>query len=627
MRHGTGAVLGETVTKTDRTLTNAVVRYGRTVTCAVAIVLSSDVHALTLGEPQMLSYLSEPLQVHVPVTEAAGYPRPEQFRLRLLPDQAYAAYGLSAPNNRPDDLRVRWRRENDADPYVVIETQRPITEPILTLLLELRNNKQVLVRKIDLLLDLPTNAQYASAPSARPQQRMIATPTVRRVAQYYGPVRAGESLSRIAQQVRPDSSIPLAQMAGALMQANPHAFFGDAHALKAGVTLRIPSLTDIRTSARVDNLLSDSPAAPHRAPRVADTGPPPFLPRARYTRGKLWALTMEFPSYEAIRPIDLTPKLKALEAQEPVLFKADWTLGSSRPATRNSRPDIEPPKPAPVQPEVTQAAPTVEQTPAEPAAAPATAVADAHVAAPNELSERPEQTSAQPPVTQATAQQEQAATNPQQAAPAPANGVSDAPAPSKSSWWLWLLAALAAAAIWLWRRQRNSDQAAPRGQAQRARPAVHALSTASAETPSKEQLRTSARIRKQLASALQSADPDIQRQAQVAQAQLERGRIEQAERIAAELADSAPKHSVVAKSTDADTTVAKTPYNPPLNPADSQPSEFEQRRLRDKINKLRRKSLPSDSQRQLKVAEAFFERGNLAQANTILSGLKSSSDD
>lgn len=593
----------------------------------MAMAASAQAHALTLGDPQMLSFLSEPLQVHLPVSDWSERVSPQQFRLRLLPDEAYAAYGLSAPHHRPADLSVRWRQEGDAEPYVEIATQRPITEPILSLLLELRNNKQVLVRKIDLLLDLPSNQRTPVRPSSsmRAAAPQITRPSIRRVTQSYGPVRSGESLSRIAQRVRPDRSISLEQMAGALMQANPHAFFGDAHGLKAGVTLRIPDVSEIRASSRISDLLDERPTQSRPRQRASTAkGPPPFLPRAVYTRGRLWALSVEFLSYEAIRPVDLTPTLKALEAKEPVLFKADWTLSRTTPATTTATPPAKAPVAAHIStPEPVDTDDDSEATDKMPQAQTPQVQEQA-------LRETPEEAPVTEPANPAVAATRQPAP---QAEPETisdtATTAENPPQPESESaarpLWPWLLVAMAALGIWQWRRRASSpstDGPQP----------TDANKLAAAVTPSQDQhitrqLRANARIQKRLMPALQSSDPDVQRQAQVAQAQLERGRTDQAQRMADELADRVASAPVVAKSTDTEPSANNTSYTAPSEPTDSQPSEFEQRRLRDKINKLRRKALSSDSQRQLKVAEAFFERGNLAQAHTILSGLKPSSDD
>ena len=608
-------------------------RHWRTLSCVIAVTAASRAWALSVGEPQTLSYLSEPLQVHLPVSDWAGEPEPEKYRLRLLPDQAYAAHGLSAPQNRPSDLTVQWRREGQNEPYVVIRTQRPITEPILTLLLEMRSGKQVAVRQIDLLLDLPAGVQSRKAGSALPTRatrRVVTRPSARIQTRSYGPVRPGESLSRIAQKVRPDPSISLARMAGALMQANPDAFSGDANSLRVNVILRIPSLSEIRAAKALDDLFASAPrrAAANKPNSAAEKRPPAFLPRAIYTRGRLWALTMEFPSYEAIRPVDLTPKLKALEAKEPILFKADWTLGSTgtgaAPRARVAQTSVPPPpEPTVTGPVETPVATTTEQTQeehTEPAAPPSEQAA---AASGMEFAKTTENTPVATPqsTTPAAPQTETGA-----APPPAADSASDG-----TTLWPWLLAVFGVIGAILWWRRGLFTIAVPVRDDEQDAPLHDAPAATPGDQPSLKEQRAIARLRKRLAPWLQMNASEHQRQAQVAQALLERGRLDQAQRLIDELEQEPPAPEPQQKPEAAPQADSppdnKKSYNPAAELADSQPTELEQRRIRERLKALRRKPLPEASQRQLKVAEAFFDRGDLVQANSILSGLTTSSDD
>ena len=604
-----------------------------TLSCAIAVTAGSQAWALSIGEPQTLSYLSEPLQVHLPVSDWAGAPAPENYRLRLLPDQAYAAHGLSAPNNRPADLSVQWRRDGQSEPYVVIRTQRPITEPILTLLLEMRSGKQVAVRQIDLLLDLPAGAQSRKAGSALPMRaprRVVTRPSARIQTRSYGPVRPGESLSRIAQKVRPDPSISLARMAGALMQANPDAFPGGADSLRMNVTLRIPSLDEIRSARPLDNLYTARArrTVGDKTDVAAKSRPQAFLPRAVYTRGRLWALTMEFPSYEAIRPVDLTPKLKALEAKEPILFKADWTLGSTGAAQKARVPQASvptPPEPTITATVETPVATTTEQSQeerTEPAAPPS----EHATASGMDLAQTTEST---PEAAPQSAQPADSQTESDAAPPPDADADADATSES-TTLWPWLLAGLGVIGAILWWRRGIFTIAVPVRDDEQDAPLHDAAAGLPEDQPSLKEQRAIARLRKRLAPWLQMNDGELQRQAHVALALLERDRLDQAQRLIDELeqnpAPEPQQKPEAAPQTDSPPD-NKKPYNPAAEQADSQPTELEQRRIRERLKALRRKPLPEASQRQLKVAEAFYDRGNLAQAHSILSGLNTSSDD
>ncbi len=82
-------------------------------------------------------------------------------------------------------------------------------------------------------------------------------------ASSYGPVRAGDTLLEIAQQVRSEG-VSVAQAAVGIYRANPDAFTGNLDALKAGVILRVPEPAELAAIDREDaarEVWSRSPSA------------------------------------------------------------------------------------------------------------------------------------------------------------------------------------------------------------------------------------------------------------------------------------------------------------------------------------------------------------------------------
>ena len=67
--------------------------------------------------------------------------------------------------------------------------------------------------------------------------------------QEYGPVKAGDSLSRIAASLR-HGDVTLNQMMMALFEANPHAFDNNINRLHRGMILRVPGVNDIQRWTR-----------------------------------------------------------------------------------------------------------------------------------------------------------------------------------------------------------------------------------------------------------------------------------------------------------------------------------------------------------------------------------------
>jgi FimV-like protein len=71
-------------------------------------------------------------------------------------------------------------------------------------------------------------------------------------SQTYGPIKKGELLWNVATKLRADDSVSQYQIMLALLKANPEAFSTacNINSLKQGVTIRVPSLTEIQTVSR-----------------------------------------------------------------------------------------------------------------------------------------------------------------------------------------------------------------------------------------------------------------------------------------------------------------------------------------------------------------------------------------
>ncbi len=83
-------------------------------------------------------------------------------------------------------------------------------------------------------------------PILRQARASAPAPPVPTESQTYGPIKAGEVLSRISQIVRPTPSISIHKMSAALYALNPQAFRGGPHTLILGALLRVPSAEFLR---------------------------------------------------------------------------------------------------------------------------------------------------------------------------------------------------------------------------------------------------------------------------------------------------------------------------------------------------------------------------------------------
>ena len=96
-------------------------------------------------------------------------------------------------------------------------------------------------------------------------------------ASFYGPVRRGENLTRIANQVRPSTAISIPEMMSILVAGNPEAFAnGNPNTLRVGAVLKVPSSQALGVSgapAPVPDVAAVTPAEPVESPPVLPVSP------------------------------------------------------------------------------------------------------------------------------------------------------------------------------------------------------------------------------------------------------------------------------------------------------------------------------------------------------------------
>jgi len=256
---------------------------------ATACLWGLNAQALGLGRLTVQSALGEPLRAEIDVTSLT----PEEagtLTLRVASPDAYRAAGVDYNAVLPG-TRVQLMKRQDGRSYLRVTSDRAVVEPFVDVILEMNWASGRLVREYTLLLDPPStprNMAAAPAPSVapaisaapapapvQPAPRVVqAVPSPsdagtapspeRRAApkpetpapaakaaaapapaaaaagdQYR--VRPGDSLSRIAKTVQPQS-VSLDQMLVALFRGNPNAFVdNNMNRLKAGEVLTIPS--------------------------------------------------------------------------------------------------------------------------------------------------------------------------------------------------------------------------------------------------------------------------------------------------------------------------------------------------------------------------------------------------
>lgn len=222
-----------------------------------------NAYGLGLGQIQLNSALNQPLSAEIRLLSATPDDA-DSIDVSLASYETFSKVGI----DRPSILAMlRFNVAAQGDGYVIkIDSHDPIREPFLDFILEVTWSSGRVLREYTLLLDPPEfkRAQPTQIQAPVTQQRVAApktpikavTTTQKSVATppklagtitptdkggvSYGPVRNGETLWRIAKEMRKGSSVSTQQMLMALLEENPKAFIaGDINRLKRGSILRL----------------------------------------------------------------------------------------------------------------------------------------------------------------------------------------------------------------------------------------------------------------------------------------------------------------------------------------------------------------------------------------------------
>ncbi len=248
-----------------------------------ALLSPVTVYALGLGEIRLSSALNQPFDAEIELISAT---RDELASLKvgLADPDLFARYGIDRPAFLAAfDFSIAPTSGGGA--AIKVTSNRSVTEPFVTLLVEASWARGRLLREYTVLLDpplfMPTPPQ-AAAPVATPQsgaqsdgrierqqaqqpeqppapapvtppepaQTSSSAPAtqsqdpVHRLAGEYA-VQRNDTLWRIASDVNPGSPSVVNRTMIALFRANPEAFSGNINRLRAGSVLRIPALSEI----------------------------------------------------------------------------------------------------------------------------------------------------------------------------------------------------------------------------------------------------------------------------------------------------------------------------------------------------------------------------------------------
>lgn len=226
----------------------------------LAITVPSAVWALSVEDYTLNSYLSQPLDLEIKLSELQGLSK-DDIRIRLAAPEEFEAAGIEYDvlhNSLEFDVDVA----GDGTGTVRVTSKQPLNEPFISFLVEYKWPSGRLMREYNLLLDPPSyRAESTAAERATPardsapkqtaaaptQQRQTPSSTRQGEGGAEHRVSSNETLWDIAARHRSDSSVSVQQMMVAIQELNPDAFInGNINLVREGAILRLPSESQVR---------------------------------------------------------------------------------------------------------------------------------------------------------------------------------------------------------------------------------------------------------------------------------------------------------------------------------------------------------------------------------------------
>ncbi|MGA1496563.1 MAG: FimV/HubP family polar landmark protein [Steroidobacteraceae bacterium] len=236
------------------------------VAVAAALALGAPVAlGLGLGDMRAASALNERFAAEIELIS----PTAEEIaslQAQLGSRELFERYGLDRPPLL-DGFQFKVDVRPDGTAVLKVSSQQPVSEPFLTLLVEVNWAKGRVLREYTVLLDPPVFAPRESAPAAPPRAATTTTqpaPAARQEpaaapaapapsaepsgSPYAGQtyrVQPGETLYSIAGRLSTGGRAGANRMALALFEQNPQAFGGNVNRLRSGAILRVPEEADL----------------------------------------------------------------------------------------------------------------------------------------------------------------------------------------------------------------------------------------------------------------------------------------------------------------------------------------------------------------------------------------------
>lgn len=272
---------------------------GRWLSGAALLLASGAAMALGLGEIRVKSQPGQPLVAEIPII-SSDPAEMEQLQARLASPATFERVGLQRPTGLVSELNFMIGVSDDGKPIIRVTSQAPVTQDVVSFLIEVDWGQGRLVREYAALVNAPGTVAAVSepaidAPAAAPSDTIVrepesapepaaptapeappadvaqaepepkpeqvpppaprpSAPVVAAAPMRPGDaltVRRGQTLSRIAQDM--GSGASLNQTMLALLRANPDAFInGNINLLKQGAVLRMPPSEELTRLSRAE---------------------------------------------------------------------------------------------------------------------------------------------------------------------------------------------------------------------------------------------------------------------------------------------------------------------------------------------------------------------------------------
>lgn len=118
------------------------------------LALSPAASAFSLTEPQLRSRLGQRLDLRLELQHTVG----EEPEVRMAGNAEYARLGVEPPSRRLGDLSVEREVLSEGRVQLRVRSSNRVAEPILTVLLEVREGNTRLVREITTFIDPPAGS-------------------------------------------------------------------------------------------------------------------------------------------------------------------------------------------------------------------------------------------------------------------------------------------------------------------------------------------------------------------------------------------------------------------------------------------------------------------------------------